>query len=81
MREKTFLIGLSALMLICSLTGCAYLGFHGPSIQSFPDVHQGVMLDQQCLGCHHPDHASAPPTPHPSFTGCLKCHDDEIKGK
>jgi len=57
--------------------GCAYLGFHGPSIQSHQDMHQGFREDKQCLSCHHPDEASAPPAPHPGFTGCLKCHNDD----
>jgi hypothetical protein len=35
-----------------------------------------VTRDVQCLECHHPDHAQGPPTPHPDFTGCLKCHND-----
>jgi hypothetical protein len=35
-----------------------------------------VTRDDQCLECHHPDHAQGPPTPHPDFTGCLKCHND-----
>ncbi len=59
-------------------TGCAYryyLGMHGPSIKSSLDIHQGVEKDRDCLDCHHPDQASeAPPTTHPRFTGCLKCH-------
>jgi ribulose-5-phosphate 4-epimerase/fuculose-1-phosphate aldolase len=34
---------------------------------------------RSCLGCHHPDSAPAgPATPHPHFTGCLKCHNDSV---
>ncbi len=72
-------------ILICSaiLTfagGCAYrhyLGVHGPTIKMFPDTHHGLMNDQDCLDCHHPDREpEGPATSHPQFTGCLKCHND-----
>ena len=74
-------------VLICSallaITGCAYthyLGMHGPSIQNFPDTHQGVTADEDCLACHDPDRdPEGPPTSHPQFTGCLKCHNDAPK--
>jgi len=71
-------------MLTLSVLGCsgygAYLGLHGKSIQLHPDVHDSSMTeDSQCLECHHPDHAEGPPTPHPGFTGCLKCHNDAVQ--
>ncbi|WP_084681124.1 hypothetical protein [Desulfospira joergensenii] len=62
------------------LSGCAhtaYLGFHGKSIKSFPEIHKSAVSDTQCLGCHDPDNnPQGPPTPHPDFIGCLKCHND-----
>lgn len=62
--------------------GCAYrhyLGLHGPSVQRFPEVHDGVRTDAECLDCHHPDRDPVgPPTSHPQFTGCLKCHNDSL---
>jgi hypothetical protein len=67
--------------LLTVLGGCAYrhyLGMHGPSIRNSPDIHQGITEDQDCLDCHHPDRdPEGPPTSHPEFKGCLKCHDDE----
>ena len=69
--------------LVLLFSGCAYryyLGMHGPSIRVFPDIHQGVTEDEDCLGCHHPDRdPEGPPTTHPGFKGCLKCHNDELK--
>lgn len=62
------------------LGGCAYrhyMGLHGPSIRSTPDIHEGVTEDADCLDCHHPDRDPVgPPTSHPQFTRCLKCHND-----
>lgn len=61
------------------LSGCAhtaYLGLHGKSIRSFPEIHEAAFSDTECLACHHPEDATGPPTPHPGFTGCLKCHND-----
>jgi hypothetical protein len=73
---------LSAAIMVL-LSGCAYryyLGMHGPSIRAFPDIHQRVTADRECLKCHHPDeNTDAPATSHPNFTGCLKCHNDELK--
>lgn len=75
-------------ILICSLAlvllgGCAYryyLGMHGPSVRAFPKSHEGVVSDQECLGCHDPArNPVGPPTTHPQFTGCLKCHNDRLK--
>ncbi len=61
--------------------GCAYrhyLGMHGPSVRNFPDIHQGVTEDQDCLSCHYPGRDSEGlHTSHPEFKGCLKCHNDE----
>lgn len=69
-------------MLMFSLAGCyghgAYLGLHGKSIKRYPALHEGIVRDSQCLKCHHPDTANGPPTPHPDFKGCLKCHNDEL---
>ncbi len=70
------------LMLICLTSGCygygAYMGLHGNSIRLHPDVHDGIIKDSQCLGCHHPNAPEGPPTPHPTFSGCIKCHNDEL---
>lgn len=67
---------------VLGLGGCAYrhyLGLHGPSIRRYPDIHAGVRRDEECLGCHHPDRDPVgPPTTHPGFRGCLKCHDDRL---
>ena len=72
------------LMLIVGgvlLSGCAYkhyMGFHGPSVRRHPEIHAGITADRECLGCHHPDESSeGPPTSHPQFTGCFKCHNDD----
>ena len=77
---KKIVIG-GAVLALCS--GCAYryyLGMHGPSIKVFPDVHRGVTEDRECLACHDPAlDPTGPPTSHPRFTGCLKCHNDDIK--
>jgi hypothetical protein len=73
---------LSSLILVV-VTGCAYryyLGMHGPSIRNSPDVHEGVTEDSECLECHHPERdPTGPPTTHPHFAGCLKCHNDPLK--
>lgn len=67
------------LVIVC---GCAYrhyFGLHGPSIRHWPEIHEGVTADAECLGCHHPDrNPSGPPTSHPQFTGCLHCHNDPL---
>ena len=64
------------------LGGCAYrhyMGVHGPSLRRCPEVHEGASEDAECLGCHHPDRDPVgPPTSHPQFTGCLKCHNDPL---
>jgi hypothetical protein len=68
--------------ILAVVTGCAYryyLGMHGPSILNSPEVHEGVTEDSECLECHHPERdPEGPPTPHPQFTGCLKCHNDPL---
>ncbi len=70
------------LLLFLSSTGCAYrhyLGMHGPSITSSPEIHVDVQDDAECLECHDPQmQADAPPTNHPNFKGCLKCHNDAL---
>ena len=72
-----------SIFLLAALTGCAYrhyLGMHGPTIQRFPEVHEGAYRDDECLACHHPDRdPQGPPTSHPQFTGCLKCHNDPLR--
>ena len=69
-----------ALLAILFLSGCAYryyLGMHGPSMQQSPGIHEGVTQDADCLNCHRPGpDPTGPPTSHPGFTGCLKCHND-----
>jgi hypothetical protein len=73
-------VGLALAFLCFALvaSGCVYrhyLGMHGPSIQQNPETHQGVRDDAQCLACHHPErNPVGPPTNHPQFKGCLKCH-------
>ena len=74
MEKCVLLFGCVLLFAGCAHT--AYLGFHGKSIKSFPEIHAFAVADAQCLACHHPDHPQGPPTPHPGFTGCLKCHND-----
>ena len=65
------------------LGGCAYrhyLGIHGPSIKKYADTHRGYAKDEECLSCHHPDRdPKGPPTSHPNFKGCLKCHNDDLQ--
>ena len=81
MKKCTLIVILYGFILV--MGSCAnrhYLGFHGPSIKRTPDVHEGVTQDEECLECHHPDNEPAgPPTTHPNFTGCLKCHNDDIE--
>ena len=76
--KKYFNLILIISMLIIS--GCAYkhyMGLHGPSIKAYPDIHDKVTKDNECLACHHPDkNPQGPPTSHPGFKGCLKCHND-----
>lgn len=75
---KQFYKLLLVLVILFVLAGCAYLGFHGPSIRLYPDIHDGIYKDAECRQCHGPDNydPSIPKTPHPDFTGCLKCHND-----
>jgi hypothetical protein len=78
---KQFVKMISFFVIFFSIFGCAYryyLGFHGPSIKLHPDEHESVFQDKECLECHDPKNdPEGPPTPHPHFTGCLKCHNDE----
>ncbi len=80
-RVKGVIVCAVAAAVLC---GCAYrhyMGLHGPSIRNSPDVHEGVREDAECLACHDPDRDPVgPPTSHPQFTGCLKCHDDPVHG-
>lgn len=83
MKNKQLLFTISLILTLTS-AGCAYryyLGLHGPSRNNFPDAHlEGMTEDSQCLGCHAPGTASdaIPATTHPSFKGCLKCHNDPV---
>jgi hypothetical protein len=73
---RKMLVLLVSLSILLGCTSRHYLGFHGPSIKLHPDVHE----DDECLECHGPDSDSdGRPTSHPDFTGCLKCHNDEVK--
>ena len=69
------------LLAIVVMGGCAYLGFHGPTIQSHPRFHAGVTQDRACLQCHHPEYPVGPPTPHPGLKGCVRCHNDDIESR
>lgn len=77
MRKLFTFIILVSLVFLC---GCAYrhyLGMHGASIKLSPDIHEGATEDDQCLECHDPENDPVgPPTSHPDFKGCLKCHND-----
>jgi hypothetical protein len=71
---------LALLIVLMVSTGCAYryyLGMHGPSTRNFPEIHlDSITEDAQCLECHAAKNETgdAPPTSHPGFKGCLKCH-------
>ncbi len=69
------------LIVVILVTGCAYMRFHGKSVRTFPDIHDSVVADAECLKCHHPDNLAenAPVSPHTKFSGCLKCHNDDLK--
>lgn len=66
------------LLTAACMSACALFGVHGKSIRRFPEIHAGVTADERCLECHHPDHATGPPCPHPLFSGCIKCHNDPL---
>lgn len=76
-------LGVCILIGSVVMSGCAYrhyMGLHGPTIQRLPDKHASVSEDYQCLSCHHPDRDPiGPPTSHPGFKGCLKCHNDPLR--
>lgn len=72
--NRALLIGITLFFSGCG--HMAYLGWHGPSIQLHPDIHEFVEEDDQCLECHHPDNPEGPASLHPNFTGCIKCHND-----
>jgi hypothetical protein len=77
--KKIFILGF-LLVVVFSLSSCAYkayLGMPGKSIWLYPDIHEGVTEDYQCLECHNPIDPEGPPTPHPNFKGCLKCHNSK----
>ena len=75
MRTTRWLLGL----LLVAAPACAYLGAHGPTIRSYPDVHKGAAEDTQCRECHAGTAPEGPVSPHPGFHGCLKCHNDAPK--
>jgi hypothetical protein len=83
MKKHFFIKLFVCLVIFTGFSGCAYryyLGMHGPSIKAFPDEHEGVTEDHECLECHDPDiDFEGPPTSHPNFSGCLKCHSDDVK--
>ncbi len=67
------------ILTIVTVSSCAYLGFHGPSILATPEVHSDATTDSECLECHHLNkEEDSPQTPHPEFTGCVKCHTDPV---
>ena len=77
--KRFFPLILSLFLGACALPGLYYLGFHGPSIRAYPDFHEEVTEDRECLECHSPEnYPDVPQTSHPNFHGCLKCHNDEI---
>ena len=79
---KHFIKTIFFLIMFFTMFGCAYryyLCLHGPSIKLHPDQHEDVAQDNECLECHDPNNdPEGPPTSHPHFIGCLKCHNDEI---
>ncbi len=83
MKTSIFFKIVLILIILISFSGCAYryyLGMHGPSIKVFSDEHEGFTEDYECLECHHPDKdPEGTPTTHPNFTGCLKCHNEDVK--
>jgi len=68
------LLGLFIVVSACSYRH--YLGMHGPSIKRYPAAHDSVTSDQSCLICHAGN--ATRKTSHPNFTGCLKCHNDDL---
>lgn len=82
--NKKRTLTLALVLVLMTSTGCAYryyLGMHGPSNRSYPEIHlDSITEDAQCLECHSPKNNSgdAPTTNHPDFKGCLKCHNDPV---
>lgn len=59
---KLLVVGMALLFI----GGCGYrhyLRLHGPSIKFYPDIHEGVVEDHECLECHHPDREPSVPRP------------------
>lgn len=79
------MLTLTIIVMLTATTGCAYrnyLGMHGPSLRTYPEIHDAAITDDaDYLGCHSPDNRqnATPATSHPGFKGCLKCHNDPIK--
>jgi hypothetical protein len=78
-------ISLLTVLAVITLTGCAfryYIGMHGPSVKNHQDIHAGITKDSECLACHGTlNNQDGPATTHPQFTGCLKCHNDDLTQK
>lgn len=84
-RKEAFPYVIKALVLlglVIVVSSCAYrhyLGMHGPSVKKYPSIHATAVADDSCLECHVRDSSiDAPKTGHPSFKGCLKCHNDDL---
>lgn len=81
---KKRVLTLLLLAVVATSAGCAYrhyLGMHGPTTKKHPDIHfDSIKEDNECLDCHSPKNTSgeAPTTSHPTFKGCLKCHNDPV---
>lgn len=78
-KMKKYFKGIILTAIATLFLGCghmAYLGMHGKSVKLFPEIHDDVMQDAQCLECHHPDNPKGPVSPHPNFKGCINCHND-----
>jgi len=49
------------------------------TVKTQPLIHADLKADRSCLMCHGPGSSViAPKTNHSNFTGCLKCHKDEL---
>jgi predicted CXXCH cytochrome family protein len=70
---------LAAIFLVTSCAYRHYVGMHGPSVKKHPLIHADYTADPSCQMCHDPrSSVVAPKTNHPNFTGCLKCHNDDL---